>query len=82
MRIAALTAVLAALGAASAFADGPPPPEGAKPLSQILAQLEQQPDFRYTDEAEFEHGAYKIEYYTKDGVEHKVYIDPVSGKAR
>lgn len=72
---------LAMASASPAFA-GPPPPDGSKPLSDILAQVEQRPDFRYVDEAEFEHGSYKVEYYTKDGVRHKIYIDPATGKAR
>ncbi len=79
--------VLAALGAipvlcaAPAFA-GPPPPDGSKPLSAILAQVEQKPGFRYVDEAELKNGLYKVEYYTKDGVEHKLYIDPQTGNPR
>jgi hypothetical protein len=81
MRIETAIAVLAVLGAGPAFA-GPPPTEGSKPLSTILAQVEQKPDFRYIDEAELKDGLYKVEYYTKDGVEHKIYIDPETGKAR
>lgn len=81
MRIYPIALVAALAGATPAFA-GPPPPDGAKPLSDILAQVEQRPDFRYIDEAEFEHGSYKVEYYTKDGVKHKIYIDPATGKQR
>ena len=81
MRIQATIPVLAALFAAPAFA-GPPPPADAKPLSAILAAVEQKPDFRYIDEAELKGGLYKIEYYTKDGVEHKIYIDPQTGNQR
>lgn len=77
-----MLAVLAAAGAVPAFADSPPPPEGSKPLSQIIGQIEQSPDFRYVGEVELKHGLYKVEYYTKDGVEHKIYVDPTTGKPR
>ncbi|MGH7032006.1 MAG: PepSY domain-containing protein [Stellaceae bacterium] len=79
MRAHLATLALAVACASPAFAS-PPPPDGSKPLSDILAQVEQRPDFRYIDEAEFEHGSYKVEYYTKDGVKHKIYIDPATGK--
>jgi len=79
---AVLALALAFAAAPSAFADSPPPPEGAKPLSQIIGQVEQSPDFRYVDEVELKQGFYKVEYYTKDGVEHKIYIDPTTGKPR
>lgn len=82
MRILPITTIaLAASAAAPAWA-GPPPPDSAKPLSTIVTQIEQKPDFRYIDEVEFEHGFYKVEYYTKDGVKHKLYIDPTTGKPR
>ena len=73
---------LVAAGAVPAFADARPPPDGSKPLSQIIGQIEQGADFRYIDEVELDHGAYKVEYYTKDGIEHKLYIDPTTGKPR
>lgn len=82
MRGFPILAVLAAAGAVPAFADSPPPPAGSKPLSQIIGQIEQSADFRYVDEVELKHGSYKVEYYTKDGVEHKLYIDPTTGKPR
>jgi hypothetical protein len=83
MRIEVTISALAGLciGATATFA-GPPPPDGSKPLSTILAQVEQMPDFRYIDETELKDGLYKVEYYTKDGVEHKIYIDPQTGKPR
>jgi hypothetical protein len=77
-----LVAALGLAGAAPAVADGPPPPDGAKPLSDIIGQLEKGGDFRYVEEVEFEGGFYKVEYYSKDGVKHKLYIDPMTGKVR
>ncbi|MGH7044803.1 MAG: PepSY domain-containing protein [Stellaceae bacterium] len=81
MRIGRLTLAAMLACATSAWA-GPPPPAGAKPLSEILGQIERTPDFRYIGEAELEHGLYKIEYSSKDGVKHKVYIDPMTGTVR
>jgi hypothetical protein len=80
----AAVVVFVLAGMAPAFADeeGPPPPDNSKPLSTIVTQVEQRPDFRYVGEVEFEHGFYKVEYYTKDGVKHKIYIDPETGKVR
>lgn len=80
MRILIIAAVLVAMPAMAAFADSPPPPEGAKPLSQILQGVENSPNFRYFDEIEWEHGSYEIKFYTKDGTRKKIYIDPVTGK--
>jgi hypothetical protein len=85
MRIDKAAAIILVLAwAAPAWADeeGPPPPDTSKPLSAIVTQIEARPDFRYIGEVEFEHGLYKAEYYTKDGVKHKIYIDPETGKVR
>lgn len=76
-----LLAAIAMIGllAPAAFAEAPPPPQ-AKPLSEILKTVESRPDFRYIDEAEWEHGSYyEIEYYTKEGAKVKIRVDPVSG---
>lgn len=81
LALALMFVALTFAAAASAFA-GPPPPEGSKPLSQIIGQVEQSPDFRYVDEVELDHGLYKVEYYTKDGVKHKIHVDPTTGKPR
>jgi hypothetical protein len=76
-----LALLLAVVCAPPAFADAPPP-DGSKPLSDIVKQVEQTPNFRYFDEVELDSGLYEIKYYTKDGVKHKVYVDPMTGKAR
>jgi hypothetical protein len=59
-----------------------PPPEGSRPLSGILAEVEKRADFAYVEDVEYDDGAYKIEYRTKDGVERKLYIDPKTGQER
>jgi hypothetical protein len=61
---------------------GTAPPEGSKPLTEILRPFEAQPDFGYFEEVEFEDGKYKIEYYTKDGSKQKIEIDPLTGLPR
>jgi hypothetical protein len=55
------------------------PPEGSKPLTEILRPIETGPDFAYFEEVEFESGKYKIEYYKKDGSKQKMEIDPMTG---
>jgi hypothetical protein len=59
-----------------------PPPEGSKPLTEILRPIETGPDFAYFEEVEFENGKYNIEYYKKDGSKHKMEIDPLTGTPR
>jgi hypothetical protein len=55
------------------------PPEGSKPLTEILRPIETGPDFAYFEEVEFENGKYKIEYYKKDGSKQKMELDPRTG---
>ena len=79
--LAPVALVLAVAYVPPAFADAPPP-DGSKPLSDIVKQVEQTPNFRYFDEVELDSGLYEIKYYTKDGVKHKIYVDPMTGKPR
>ena len=58
------------------------PPEGSKPLTEILRPIETRPDFAYFEEVEFEDGKYKIEYYTKAGSKQKIEVDPLTGLPR
>ena len=58
------------------------PPQNAKPLSDLIKMAEQRPDFHAIKEVEFEDGAYEIEYYTKEGAEKELKINPVSGEAQ
>ena len=55
------------------------PPANAKPLSELLRPIEQRADFQAFESIEFEHGAYEVEYHTKEGGEKKLHLDPVSG---
>jgi hypothetical protein len=58
------------------------PPEGSKPLTEILRPIEARSDFAYFEEIELEDGRYKIEYYTKDGSKQKIEVDPLTGAPR
>lgn len=81
MRALLVAALLIALPSTNAPADTPPP-QGAKPLSEVLQGIERSADFGYIDQVEWDDGAYEVEYYTKAGEKKKVYIDPVSGNQR
>lgn len=82
MRMIALAT--AALVAAPALAETPPP-SNAKKLSEIIAGVESQAgeSLAYIDEVDWDDdGYYEIEYRTTDGKKVKVRLDPVSGEAR
>jgi len=55
------------------------PPQGSKPLTEILRPIEARSDFGYFEEIELEDGKYKIEYFTKDGSKQKIEVDPLTG---
>lgn len=83
-RLAAPLALMLSLGAsASAAAADTPPPEGALPLSQILATLEASADIRWIDEVDWDSDGYwEVEYHTTDGREVEVQLDPMTGEPR
>lgn len=81
MRTLLLAALIIGLSGMIARAD-PPPPQDAKPLSEILQGIEARADFGYFDEVEWDDGFYEVEYYTDTGTKKKIYIDPVSGTQR
>jgi hypothetical protein len=81
MRTLLVAALLTGMPTAGALADSPPPP-GAKPLTQLLQEIEKSADFGYIDEVDWDDGVYEVEYYTKTGAKKKVHIDPVSGTSR
>jgi hypothetical protein len=81
MRALLVAALLIGLPTAKALADAPPP-QGAKPLTQLLQDIEKSADFAYFDEVDWDDGAYEVEYYTKTGAKKKLHIDPVSGTSR
>ncbi|TKT76686.1 PepSY domain-containing protein [Aquamicrobium sp. LC103] len=73
--IASTLMILASLSAYAA------PPEGAK-LSEIIAELEQNPDVEYIDEVDWnDRGYYEIEYFMKNGAKAEIRIDPKTGAA-
>jgi len=73
------TLSLLAVAFTTSYAAEEKPPANAKPLSEIARTIEQRADFQAFEGIEFEHGSYEVEYYTKDGKEKKLHIDPVSG---
>ena len=72
-------AAIVAVGVAIPALADEPPPQGSKPLSELLVQIEERADSQYFEEVEFEGGLYEIEYDTKDGEERKLRIDAVTG---
>jgi hypothetical protein len=80
MRLTPYALLLAAmLCAPSVVGAEAAPPEGSKPLTEILRPIETRPGFAYFEEVELEDGKYKIEYYTKDGSKQKIEVDPLTG---
>ena len=71
MRVLLVAALLIGLPSANALADTPPP-QGAKPLTELLQGIERSADFGYIDEVEWDDSAYEVEYYTKAGGKKKV----------
>lgn len=68
---------------APSIAVAAPPPQNAKPLSEIIQALEAQGDVHYFDEIEWDDDGYwEIEYVRADGSKAKVRLDPVSGQPR
>lgn len=76
-----LLAATFALVALPALADERPP-EGAMPLSAILAQIEAEAGFTTFDEIEFDDGVWEIDYYRASGAKVSVDIDPIDGRRR
>ena len=59
------------------------PPADGTPLSQMLAQIEQEADFGHFDDIDWDDdGYYEVEYYTTEGREVTVRLDPVTGAPR
>jgi hypothetical protein len=70
---------LLALSSLPALA-APPPPSGARPLSEILRQIEQQGGFHYFEDIDLKRGGYEIKFFGKDGIRRRLLIDPSSGR--
>lgn len=71
-----------ALFAGAAAADTPPP-ANALPLSQILQAIEADGNVAWIDEVDWDDdGHWDVEYYTTDGRQVDVRIDPLTGARR
>jgi hypothetical protein len=58
------------------------PPQNAKKLSEIIAKVEQRPDFRYIDEVDWDDGGYDVTYYTTDNAKVEIKFDPVTAQPK
>ena len=58
------------------------PPPNAKKLSEIIAKIEQRPDFRYIHEVEWDDGGYDVTYYTTDKAKVEIKFDPVTAEPK
>jgi hypothetical protein len=81
------TALLAGLmlaSSASLAQDSEPlPPQNARKLSEIVAQVEQRDGFRYVSEIDWNgDGYYDVTYFTADKAKVEIKIDAVTGKPR
>lgn len=71
--------LLTASASALAADDPAMPPQNARKLSEILAKVEQRPDFRYVKEVDWSKDGYTVTYYTSDKAKVEITYDPVSG---
>jgi hypothetical protein len=79
--VLACSSIVFGSGPALAQERSPLPPENAMKLSQIIAAVEQRPDFRFVSEVDWEEeGYYEITYFTSDQAKVEIRIDPVTGK--
>jgi hypothetical protein len=79
---AAFPALLVAALPALAQEAGQFPPQNAKKLSEIVAKVEQRPDFRYIDGVDWDDGGYEVTYYTTDNVKVEIKFDPVTAQPK
>jgi len=79
---AVLLAFALAGGEALAQAQDKAPPQDARKLSEIIARVEQRPDFRYISEVEWDDGGYDVTYYTGDNAKVEIKFDPVTGETK
>ncbi|MGN6142388.1 MAG: PepSY domain-containing protein [Mesorhizobium sp.] len=80
--IAAAALSLTLAGTAAAQQAMREPPQNAKKLSEIIAKVEQRPDFRYIGEVDWDDGGYEVTYYTTDNAKVEIKFDPVSGETK
>jgi uncharacterized membrane protein YkoI len=77
---AALLVLLPAVALSQGLLGDDAPPQNARPLSQLLQQVESRPEFAYIKDIEWDDDTYQIEYQTKEGDEEEIEIDPATGK--
>ena len=80
--IDAAAVCLMSAGIAAAQTTPREPPPNSKKLSEIVAKVEQRPDFRYIGEVDWDDGGYEVTYYTTDNAKVEIKFDPVSGETR
>lgn len=51
-------------------------------MSEIIAKVEQRPDFRYISEVDWDNGGYEVTYYTSDNAKVEIKFDPVTGETQ
>lgn len=57
------------------------PPDNAMKLSQIIAKVEQRPDFRYVGEIDWsDDGYFEVTYFTTDKAKVEIKYNPVTGE--
>jgi len=78
--VSAAVCLMTAGLAVAQTAPSEPPPNGKK-LSEIIAKVEQRPDFRYIGEVNWNDG-YEVTYYTTDNAKVEIKFDPVSGQTK
>jgi hypothetical protein len=59
------------------------PPENSRKASEIVADIEKRPDFRYLEEVRWnQQGYYEVTYHTSDKAKVEMEIDAVTGQPR
>ncbi len=82
MKLHYIFPVALTLCGAPALADQTPPAD-ALPLSSIVSALEGQYDIQFIDEIDWDDDGYwDVEFYTKDGTNISLKINPVTGEPR
>jgi len=73
---AAIVLIAVAVPAGAQAKNAPPP--NAKKLSEIIAKVEQRPDFAFIDEVDWDGKGYDVTYFTKDEAKVEIKYDPIT----
>ena len=84
LKFACAASLALAMCSAAAIAQTKPsgPPQDARKLSEIIAKVEQRPDFRYISAVDWDHDGYDVTYFTTDQAKVEMKFDPVSGNPK